>query len=92
MRGRATIVRDADLRQSMALKGRVPELALVVDLTEAYFHCAKCIIRSKLWAGEAGTAPDDVLLATTMVQHGGLDLAVAEMQQIILADEDERLY
>ncbi len=70
VRGKATIVRDIELRESMAVKGRVPELALVVELTTAYFHCAKCIIRSDLWSGANVTsdpASDDVLLAETMV-------------------------
>ena len=95
VRGTATIVRDLELRESMAIKQRAPELALVVDLTVAYFHCAKCVIRSELWSGEnltADPAADDVLLAETMVKHGELDLSVAEMQEIILNDEDQRLY
>jgi len=95
VRGKATIVRDLELRESMAIRGRVPDLALVVELTTAYFHCAKCIIRSELWAGDnvtADLASDDVLLAETMVKHGELDLSVDEMQEIILDDEDQRLY
>ena len=95
VRGKATIVRDLELRESMAIKGRVPELALVVELTTAYFHCAKCIIRSELWAGAHATADpaaDDVLLAQTMVKHGELAISVDEMQEIIVDDEDQRLY
>jgi PPOX class probable FMN-dependent enzyme len=95
VRGRATIVRDLELRESMAIEGRTPEVALVVDLTTAYFHCAKCIIRSELWSGSNPTGDpesDAVLLAETMVKHGELDLSVDEMQEIILNDEDQRLY
>ena len=47
--GKAMIVRDAALRQSMALDGRIPELATVIRVERAYFHCGKCIARSKLW-------------------------------------------
>lgn len=93
--GGARIVRDASLRESMAVDGRVPELALVVDVTTAYFHCAKCIIRSKLWSGDqmaAGAGVDDLLLAQTMVKHGELPVTVDQMQQIIEHDETERLY
>jgi predicted pyridoxine 5'-phosphate oxidase superfamily flavin-nucleotide-binding protein len=43
------IVRDRTLRDSMALNGRVPELATVIRVERAYFHCGKCIVRSKLW-------------------------------------------
>jgi PPOX class probable FMN-dependent enzyme len=47
--GRALIVRDVELRQTMVMKGRVPDLALVVSVTRAYFHCGSCIARSQLW-------------------------------------------
>ena len=95
VRGRATIVRDLTLRETMTVNGRVPELPLVVELTTAYFHCAKCIIRSELWSGvnvAANPASDDVLLAETMVKHGELTISVEQMQQIIIDDENERLY
>ena len=95
VRGRARIVRDLDLRETMALNGRVPDLAIVVDVTVAYFHCAKCIIRSGLWSQEQEDATggrDDRLLAETMVQHGASSLTVDEMQEIIVDDEATRLY
>jgi len=95
VRGRATIVRDLELRETMAVNGRLPELALVVDVTTAYFHCAKCIIRSRLWSDEQSTTAvgdDDRLLAEAMVKHGELAISVDEMQEIILNDEAERLY
>jgi len=91
VRGRATIVRDLELRESMAVKGRVPALTLVVELTTAYFHCAKCIIRSKLWEDEPGIAGLSTL-AAAMVDHAELDISVSEMQDIIDNDEKERLY
>ncbi len=95
VRGRATIVGDTALRESMAISGRVPDLALVVEVTTVYFHCAKCIIRSKLWSTEptiARAGRDDLLLAEAMVKHGDLPVSVAEMQEIIVKDETERLY
>ncbi len=94
VRGRATIVRDQELRSSMAINGRAPDLALVVELTSAYFHCAKCIIRSELWSSDdvVDTGIDDRLLAETMVKHGELPVTVDQMQEIILDDEAKRLY
>ncbi|MEM9654700.1 MAG: MSMEG_1061 family FMN-dependent PPOX-type flavoprotein [Actinomycetota bacterium] len=95
VRGRAQIVRDQELRESMALEEKVPELAIVVDVTVAYFHCAKCIIRSRLWSEEQEArlgGSDDRLLAETMVKHGDLPFSVDEMQEIIVDDEVTRLY
>jgi len=47
--GRAQIVRDPALRESMAVDGKVPDLAMVVEVDRAFFHCAKCVVRSGLW-------------------------------------------
>lgn len=50
--GSARIVRDSGLRESMAIKGKAPDLVLIVDVEEAFFHCAKCVIRSGIWQPE----------------------------------------
>ncbi|MEO1639762.1 MAG: pyridoxamine 5'-phosphate oxidase family protein [Pseudomonadota bacterium] len=56
--GTAQIVRDADLRASMAIKGRVPEFAIVVTVKEAFYHCGKAIIRSALWHPDKAASTD----------------------------------
>ena len=66
VRGRARIVRDGSLLESMAIGERVPQLALVIDVAEALFHCSKCIIRSKLWNSDLAVADDETLLARAM--------------------------
>lgn len=93
VRGKATLVRDQALRDSMAIDGKAPEIALVVEVTSAFFHCAKCIIRSELWGSSgAGEAMPERFLAETMVDHGGLDIPVDKMHRIIEADEERNLY
>jgi len=47
--GRAMIVRDLNIRNALADDDRVPELAMIVTVERAFFHCGKCITRSKLW-------------------------------------------
>lgn len=47
--GRAVIVRDQNIRSAMIEGGRMPELALIVVVERAFFHCGKCITRSNLW-------------------------------------------
>ncbi len=97
IRGKATVVRDRWLREQLVADDKVPELALVIEITNAFFHCAKCVIRSKLWDGAPEQAAerdhaDEDLLARAMVRHGGLDVTVEQMQEIIVADEQTRLY
>jgi PPOX class probable FMN-dependent enzyme len=50
--GRAVIVRDHDIRSTMVDNGRMPELAMIVLVEGAFFHCGKCITRSNLWEYE----------------------------------------
>jgi PPOX class probable FMN-dependent enzyme len=91
--GEAMIVRDADLRQGMAIDGRVPELALVVLVREAFFHCAKCMIRSHLWEPANWPSLDGLpTLAEAAIAHARLTQTVAEIQGFIDIEEQTRLY
>ena len=91
--GTATIVRDRGLREEMALGGKVPELALVVSVREAFVHCTKCVVRSHLWEPEHWPSLHGVpSLAEMMVTHGKLADTVAEMQAVIDNDARTRLY
>lgn len=47
--GRATLVRDAPFFDRLRVQGKRPSLAVVVDVEEVFFHCAKAFLRSQLW-------------------------------------------
>ncbi|MDF1734524.1 MAG: pyridoxamine 5'-phosphate oxidase family protein [Minwuia sp.] len=47
--GRAHVSVEPALLQSMAVNGKPAVSAIVVQVDEAYLHCAKAFIRSKLW-------------------------------------------
>jgi len=47
--GRARIVRDMNLLGAAAVKGKTPAVGILVEVDEAYLHCAKAIRRSRLW-------------------------------------------
>ena len=42
--GRVTLVRDAELLESMAVGGKLPKLAIVVDVEEVFTHCPKAFV------------------------------------------------
>ena len=50
--GHAQLVNDPVLLQKMSVKHRSPKLAVVVDVKEAFMHCAKAFRRSQLWNPE----------------------------------------
>lgn len=49
LNGRASIVTDADRLSRFEVNGKPPRAAILVEVREAYLHCAKALKRSKLW-------------------------------------------
>jgi PPOX class probable FMN-dependent enzyme len=47
--GRARVSTDPDLLAPMAVNGKAPLSAIVVDVEEAFLHCAKALVRAQLW-------------------------------------------
>jgi PPOX class probable FMN-dependent enzyme len=47
--GTAEVTTDPALLAASAVEGKVPTSGLRVTVTEVFFHCAKAVIRSKLW-------------------------------------------
>ena len=91
--GTAQIVRDEELRESMAIRGRSPDFAIVVHVKEAFFHCSKCMIRSRLWNSESWPSLEGLpRLADTMVDALKLDVSADVVHELVLDDEKERLY
>lgn len=91
--GSAQIVRDESLRQGMAVQGKVPDLALVVQVQEAFIHCPKCMIRSHLWEPEHWPGLEAVpSMAQTFIAHAKLDQSLEEVQALIDQGVRERLY
>jgi uncharacterized protein len=50
--GRASLVTDPEILESMSVKDRIPTLAIVVKVSEVFLHCAKAFRRSQLWNPE----------------------------------------
>lgn len=47
--GTAKITQDPNLLLPNAVNGKLPKTAIVVTVSEAFLHCAKALLRSKLW-------------------------------------------
>ena len=50
--GRARLVSDAPYFDALVVKGHRPVLAVVVEIEDVFFHCAKAFLRSGLWRPE----------------------------------------
>ncbi|RLK24046.1 hypothetical protein DER29_1939 [Micromonospora sp. M71_S20] len=51
--GRARLVRDAPWFDDMVVKGHRPVLAVMVEIEQIFYHCAKAFLRSQLWQPES---------------------------------------
>lgn len=91
--GKARIVRDREISKRHAINDKEPLLALVVDVQEAFMHCSKALIRSRLWYPdswpERKTAPT---LAEWVIATVDREQTLDEVQDDHTNDEHERLY
>ncbi len=87
--GRASITADEDERTPHAVKGTLPDLAIVVDVEEVFLHCPRCILRARLWDTERWIAPaDQPSFAEIMRDHTKYDVPVSVVEQYL--DEHNR--
>ena len=92
--GRASIIRDADVLERCAVKGKRPALGIAVHVEEAYMHCPKCIIRSGLWDAERHLTVDDLPSFAVMArdQAGYQQVPAKIVEEMLEKDKVEGLY
>jgi PPOX class probable FMN-dependent enzyme len=74
--GRATITTDPEVLTRCAIDGRVPRVAIGVDVEACFLHCAKAFRRSGLWSPETWLdEADRPSTACIVVEHLALDVA-----------------
>jgi len=91
--GRAEIVRDRPLRESMAVNGRVPEFAILVHVEEAFYHCGKAVLRARLWQPDEA-APTDGLptYGAALKKHASMPEPVEVIEGWMRGNEIHRMY
>jgi PPOX class probable FMN-dependent enzyme len=91
--GRAQVVRDADLRASMAVEGKIPEFAIIVHVEEAFYHCGKAVIRSGLWEPDEAVSVEGLpTYGRALKDHGALDTPLEEVERLTEDNLKYRLY
>jgi uncharacterized protein len=82
--GRGKIVRDRKLQDRFAVAGKAPATVLIITVEQAFMHCPKCIVRSRLWQPQdwpdRSAAPS---LAEAIVAHAAPPETPAEVRAII---------
>lgn len=62
--GRATLSTDPELCGILSMQGKPAHLVVIVQIEEVFTHCARSILRSKIWEPE--TWPDTDTIPTLM--------------------------
>ena len=91
--GTARVVRDMDIREMGAIKGRVPDFVILVDVEEAFYHCGKAIIRSRLWhPEEAGPVEGLPTYGEALKAHSEVAISLEDIEKRLLHNDLNRLY
>jgi len=87
--GTARLSTDPELLASMAVQGKEPKCAIVVSVRQAYLHCAKALLRSKLWTGEYAHPKGTFPSISRMI---GDQVGLTEEQKKLGEERTERAY
>ncbi len=98
--GRAHLVEDAPWFDALAVKGKRPVLALLVEIEEILGHCAKALVRAQAWHPQTwrpGEVADVSATARARRAQGLPELhegvtSVAELEQAQVASYGDDLY
>ena len=83
--GTARLSRDPELLDRLSAMGKPALMATVVEVEEAFFHCGKALIRSKLWAppdeAEADRTPIAEQIGALLGDDGVVPVVAADLEQ-----------
>ncbi|MBR1298755.1 pyridoxamine 5'-phosphate oxidase family protein [Bradyrhizobium sp. AUGA SZCCT0042] len=71
--GRAEIFDDAELLATLGKEGRPALLAIRIHIERCYFHCARSVLRSKLWQPEHWPEPKRISFGKVFAARAGAD-------------------
>ncbi|MBF6271645.1 MSMEG_1061 family FMN-dependent PPOX-type flavoprotein [Nocardia farcinica] len=58
--GKAYLTEDPDVLARLQVEGKTPRLAVIVDVEEAFVHCGRAVIRSRLWDSSSQSLATEV--------------------------------
>ncbi|MFF5250102.1 pyridoxamine 5'-phosphate oxidase family protein [Streptosporangium sp. NPDC000095] len=91
--GRAQVVSQAPYMERLRVKGRLPTLAVSVEVRECFFHCSKAFRRSALWQPERWPERESLpTLGRILKDQLNLEWSAKLIDDDLRADARENLY
>lgn len=67
--GKATISKDPELCERLSVQGKPALLVVIVSIETVFTHCARSILRSKIWEPETWPDPDTIPTLMAMLNE-----------------------
>jgi uncharacterized protein len=90
--GFAEIRDDTELLARFKVNGKLPKTVYVVTVKEAYLHCAKALVRSRLWSDEAQAPERPIPTMSRMINEQTVSDVPEETEAEMLARYKKVLY
>lgn len=91
--GAGQIVQDDDILDMMIVNDKRPDLALLVHVEEAMYHCGKAMIRSKMWKPEDwGSIEGISSYANAVKTHAEMPEPLEYYDAMMKFNDEELLY
>ena len=91
--GKAWLTRDPELLEQMAMQGKVPQLGIVIEAQEVFFHCARAFKRASLWKTDTWIERTELpTLGTILHDQLNPENLTAEQYDESLESSNRRLY
>ncbi|GAA2358532.1 pyridoxamine 5'-phosphate oxidase family protein [Saccharopolyspora halophila] len=92
LNGSAYVTDEPDVLARMRTEAKAPELAILIEVEEVFFHCGRALLRSRLWDQASQALAEEVPTAGEMaVAQMGVDVD-PEVLQRKLEDGYRHLY
>jgi PPOX class probable FMN-dependent enzyme len=88
--GKGALSADPALLALMEEFGKLPRAVLGIDVREAYFHCGKALMRSRLWASDT-RVEREIFPSISQVIHDQTRLGEPESQAVVEARNKTQL-
>ena len=93
MNGAAEITMEPTLLERWTVNGKHPRSAIRVTVREAYLHCAKALMRSRLWGHDYRVERTELPTYAQMLKDQGVTTQSVEQLQAAIDDSyTTRLY
>jgi PPOX class probable FMN-dependent enzyme len=90
--GRARVIADTGMLTRFEVRNRLPKTGILVEVDEMYLHCAKALVRSKLWEDDYRVERKVLPSLGQMIADQVEGIDVAEAEKRIEDSEKNNLY